>query len=220
MAGVKTNPASKPCAWLSRGTGFDCLLKVLITTISTPVVSEILARRERGKKMKRLGALILPLTLLVVHAQAQTPTSRPVNTDLELGRHLWRELGLPGGPCSDCSLQKVVDYRWNSRKYKYIALAELRNRGAKTIKAIDIDFVFIDAATGQEFLRYRVHSDRKIGPGQKREIRQLVRDVKKENNNYSPAMPPQNLISRAEFSELKLLVTRIEYVDGSVWRQP
>jgi hypothetical protein len=172
--------------------------------------------------MKSLGALMFCLALLVITAQAQTSASQTGQPNLELGRYMWAELGYPGGPCTDCAglPQATLDYRWNSRPDKYIALVELRNRGSKAIKSIDLDFVFVDAVTNQEFLRYRVHSDRQIGPGQKREVRQVVRDVEREADNYIPARPGKEILSRATSSQVKLAVTRIEYVDGSVWQEP
>jgi hypothetical protein len=116
-------------------------------------------------------------------------------------------------------MQANWDYRWRNRPVKYVALAELRNRGQRAVKSVDVEFVFTDRATGSEFLRYRVHSDRRIGPGKRVEIRRLVRDAKKESG-YTPALPDDATLSRTENAGPRLELARVEYEDGSVWSRP
>ena len=172
--------------------------------------------------MKRLSSLIFCFTMLIVTIVAQNSSSPRTQPELEFGKYIWAELGLPGGPCNDCAglPQVSMDYRWKSRKLKYMALAEVRNTSTKTIKSLDLDFAFMDAVTMREFLRYHVHSDLKINPGRMKEIRKFARDVRIESNNYEPANPSQEVLTRANSALLKLIVTRIEYTDGSVWQLP
>jgi len=188
--------------------------------------------------MKRLSLLVFCLSLLAVEANAQNSTRPSLQPRLECRNYMWVEVG-PSDPCDLCLTQTVIDYherRWERRKIKYMALAKLLNQGSKAIKSIDLDFVFSDIASRKEFLRYRIHSDREIRPGQEKDIRHFVRDVKVEGGNFTPAQPDQNMLSRAleaippnlpveykgRFKNSTALVTlsiaRVEYVDGTVWQ--
>ena len=170
------------------------------------------------RRLSSLGACLAALTLTVVAQHVPAPGSPP---GVEIIKFMWAEVGYPGGSCDDCPglPEKAVEYRWESRKYKYVALAEVLNGGAKAIKAVELDFVFADAATEREQLRYRVRSELKISPGQKKEVRKLVRDVKVEGSNYRPANPSRELLSLTA-SPAKLVVMRVEYADGSIWQRP
>lgn len=171
--------------------------------------------------MRRLSSLGVCLLALAVATGAQTAPAPQAALGVEVGKFMWAEVGLPGGVCDDCPglPRAVFDYRWRSRKYKYLASAEVENNGPKVIKSIELDFVFTDAGTGRERLRYRVRSDLKIRPGQKKEARKLVRDVKAEGSNYSPANPSHELLSLTD-ARVKVVVNRIEYADGSLWQRP
>lgn len=171
--------------------------------------------------MRVFATFAFCLALLAGSAPLRAESRQAAAPEIEVVRTYWTVAGPPTDPCPECSsgLQANWDYRWRNRPVKYVAAAELRNRGKQAIKSVDVDFVFTDPATGAEFLRYRVHSDRRIGPGKRAEFRRLVRDVKKEKA-YTPALPDDATLKRTDNTSPRLEVARVEYADGSVWSRP
>lgn len=100
-------------------------------------------------------------------------------------------------------------------KYGFRYTASFRNNGAKTIKQIDWDYLFFDAATDQLVGRIELGSDDKIEPGKKREV------------SFFISTPPTRTISvhalnskeRAGLTE-RIVLVRVVYADGTVWQRP
>jgi hypothetical protein len=107
----------------------------------------------------------------------------------------------------------------------------------KTVKSVDVEMVFRDSATQAEFLTYRLRFDGKIEPGEKKELRQLIkRDA--EPDNFVPAGRGREMLARTGTCDRGPLpqttqggkrrrippcyylpvVTRIDYADGSFWQ--
>jgi hypothetical protein len=172
--------------------------------------------------MRCLITLLFILALLAGSVPLRAESRQATTPEIEVVRHFWAETG-PSGmvPCTECpGLPKAYsDNVWRSRPAKYVAWVELRNRNRQAIKSIDMDFVFNDPATGVEFLRYHVHSKRRIGSGKRVEIRHFVRDVKKESG-YTPSLPDEATLRRTYGLQARLEFARIEYADGSVWSRP
>jgi hypothetical protein len=90
----------------------------------------------------------------------------------------------------------------------------LRNDGAKTIKSIDWDYLFIDPTTNQELARHQFTSDETIKPGKNKEISVLY------------LVPPVKLVSAGSLNNKsrplteQVVVAQIQYSDGSTWRHP
>ena len=168
--------------------------------------------------MKRLAKFAFCLALLAGSVPPRAEAQQAPAPEIEIVRTYWAVAGPPGDPCTDCPpLSKTADdSRWRNRPVKYIATAELRNRGRQAVKSLEVDFVFTDPATGAELLRYRARSDRRIGPGKRVEIRRFVRDAKKEGG-YTPALPDDATLARTDNTAPRLELARVEYADGSVW---
>jgi hypothetical protein len=97
----------------------------------------------------------------------------------------------------------------------------LQNTGAKTIKAFDLDFVFLDPQTTVEFLRYRFHAQKTMKAGQVKEfVQDVFQKVGDKRRNYTPGMPSIDVLLRTKEAVQKIRVQRIEYADGSVWERP
>jgi hypothetical protein len=64
----------------------------------------------------------------------------------------------------------------------------LKNLSRKSIKSVNLDFVFRDSATEQQFLTYQLRFDREIGRGDTKEIRHQIAKGK-EPDNFRPAGP-------------------------------
>lgn len=97
-------------------------------------------------------------------------------------------------------------------RYAFSYKLSVRNTGAKTIKEIDWDYVFLDAATGQELDRREFTGVEKIGPGKTKELAFLA-----------PTPPTQTIsvhaLGKNEREGLReaIVVVRILYTDGTLW---
>lgn len=97
--------------------------------------------------------------------------------------------------------------------YRY--KVKLRNNGAKTIKSIDWDYVFIDPTNQSEVARHQFASDETVKPGKSKEVSVLY------------LIPPIKTVSAKLLGGKKTLpyeqrveLVRIQYSDGSVWQKP
>jgi len=100
-------------------------------------------------------------------------------------------------------------------RYAFLYEISVKNTGAKTIKEIDWDYVFLDAATGQELSRRQFTHTEKIGPGKSKELSLLI-----------PSPPTQQIsvysLGKKERDGLneQVVIIRVTYSDGSVWQRP
>ena len=89
------------------------------------------------------------------------------------------------------------------------------NTGTKAIREIDWDYLFKDAATGEELGRRAFTSVEKIGPGKRKELSVLL------------TAPPTQRISVKSIGQKEhdgmiehVIIVRILYDDGTTWRAP
>ncbi|HYP52516.1 MAG TPA: hypothetical protein VEQ42_03190 [Pyrinomonadaceae bacterium] len=106
--------------------------------------------------------------------------------------------------------------RGTAPRYAFLYKASVRNDGPKAIKTVDWDYVFEDAAGGEELGRLRFTSDAKIEPGKTRAL-----DV------FTAAAPTKTISVEALNSRERdglrehVVIVRLVYADGTVWqRQP
>jgi hypothetical protein len=90
--------------------------------------------------------------------------------------------------------------------FKYRARVHLKNGGAKAVKAVNWDYVFAEPETGRELRRYRVESRRHILPGETQSLDKEIYVEPKENTRHLGT------------GRQSVLVTRVEFADGTVWR--
>ncbi len=99
-------------------------------------------------------------------------------------------------------------------RYGFLYKATLRNGGARAVKSVDWDYVFTDAATGEELGRHEFTGEGRIGPGKSKEF------------SFFIPRPPTLRVSayaldkkeRDGLNEQVVLV-RILYEDGAVWER-
>jgi hypothetical protein len=99
-------------------------------------------------------------------------------------------------------------------RYAFRYKISVRNDGPKAIREIDWDYVFTDAATGEVLGRREFTGVERIAPGKEKEL------------NFMTVSPPAQRISlqslnkgeRDGLSE-QVVVVRVLYEDGSVWRR-
>lgn len=104
-------------------------------------------------------------------------------------------------------------HRTKPARYAFAYKASFRNHGPLAVKAVDWDYVFYDAATGEEIGRHQFTSEEKIGPGKSRELSVFI------------ASPPTRTVSvyalndkERESVRGQVMLVRVEYADGSVWQ--
>jgi hypothetical protein len=97
-------------------------------------------------------------------------------------------------------------------RYAFLYKATFRNDGAKAVSSLDWDYVFIDAATGEELGRREFTSDGRLSPGKSREF-----------DFFVPQPPAQRIsahaLDRRERDGMaeRVAIVRVVYEDGTVW---
>lgn len=100
-------------------------------------------------------------------------------------------------------------------RYAFHYKISVRNVGRKAIREIDWDYVFTDAATGELLGRREFTGVEKIAPGKEKEL------------NFLTVSPPAQRISLQSLNKKErdgmaeqVVVVRILYDDGTVWKRP
>jgi hypothetical protein len=116
---------------------------------------------------------------------------------------------------TDAAIVRAQREKKGPPRYVFFYNLTVKNNGTKTIQEIDWDYVFFDAATGEELGRRQFSSVEKIGAGKTKEL-SFVLDV-----------PPIRRISvyslnrkeRAGLAE-DAVIMRVQFSDGTVWQRP
>jgi len=89
----------------------------------------------------------------------------------------------------------------------------VKNTGSKRIKSMSWDYIVIDPANEGQFAHHNFRSAKKISPGKTQQL-----------TEFSVA-PPSRVVNVGVVNKTKgeslvgrVIITRIEYVDGSVWQ--
>jgi hypothetical protein len=114
---------------------------------------------------------------------------------------------------ADAAIIQAERQRKGPPRYTFLYRTSIKNSSEKTIKEIDWDYVFLDAATGEEMGRRQFTSVGTIGPGKSKEL------------SFMLSAPPTQRISvyaldkkeRIGFDE-HVVIVRVKYSDGSVWQ--
>ncbi|HEX8853297.1 MAG TPA: hypothetical protein VF754_07410 [Pyrinomonadaceae bacterium] len=100
-------------------------------------------------------------------------------------------------------------------RYVFAYKVSIRNDSEKVIKAVDWDYLFYDAATGDAAGLHQFTSEEKIGAGK---TKQLV---------FTIPTPPTRTVSAHALNDgerdnlgERVRIVRILYMDGSVWQRP
>ena len=92
----------------------------------------------------------------------------------------------------------------------------LKNAGSKAIRAVYLDYIFRDQTTGQEFLRYQFRANRRIQPGQTKNLRQdIYEKVGEHRKSLVPIKPSLEVVLKTQDVPTELVIRRIEYIDGT-----
>ena len=166
--------------------------------------------------MLMMRAKLIPVLIgaMVIISAAQTPSEEKSGNDVTVISFEWKYAGYkraesvegydPFFNRDDPSAYKVA--RMNIYVFKYMAKVTLKNTGAKTIKAISWEYVFADPESGKEIKRFKIQSEQQILPGAAETLGKSI--------GLSPKEDTRSLTSGKQ----SVLITRIEYTDGSTWR--
>jgi len=99
--------------------------------------------------------------------------------------------------------------------YQNAAIVTFHNDGSKQVKSMSYDFVFLRAETGAELLRYKFHNRVKINAGETTKIVSEI--VDKQAERYRPVGVGSDL-SKEGRVDYKVILSRIEYADGTFWQ--
>lgn len=152
--------------------------------------------------------------LMVVSAVARTLDGNAAAPDVLVLRFDWKYAGYMRmetvkGNESISSTDTSTSVKMSRKTiyvFKYTARATLKNTGTKTIKTVSWDYIFTDAKEPKELKRYKLQSRQQVLPG---EAQTLMRDV---------ALDPEDNTQHITTGKQSIEITRIEYTDGSVWR--
>lgn len=105
-------------------------------------------------------------------------------------------------------------HRDTKSRYVFVYKVTVKNDGAKPIKSLDWDYLFLNSGSQSETGHLEFTSEERIGPGKKKEL--VVMTTK----------PPAQAISvyalnknEREGLSGQVVVMRIEYADGSSWQR-
>ncbi len=100
-------------------------------------------------------------------------------------------------------------------RYVFSYSLSVRNTGEKTIKEIDWDYVFLDAATGQEQGRREFTAVEKISAGKTKQLNFLITSPPTQSISvYALEKKERNGLNE------QVIIMRVLYEDGSVWTRP
>ncbi len=100
-------------------------------------------------------------------------------------------------------------------RYVFLYKVTVKNSSAKTIKAIDWDYVFFRNDTQSEAGRLEFTSAEKIGSGKTKELDVMARQAPAKTVSVYA-------LDKTERQGLdgQVVIVRLEYTDGSVWQRP
>jgi hypothetical protein len=113
---------------------------------------------------------------------------------------------------TDEALVASIHKNGNTR-YVFVYKLLLKNSDTRSIKSIDWDYVFYDRSTGEEVGRRQFTSEAKIASGKTRELKFFIPNPPAKTISITSL----NKREREGLSEA-IVIARVEYVDGSLWK--
>jgi hypothetical protein len=116
---------------------------------------------------------------------------------------------------ADAAIVAAANENARPPRYYFLYRASIKNTSTKPIAEIDWDYIFTDAATGDELDRRQFTSVQNIGPGKQKEL------------TFQVPTPPTRRISVHSLDKKErigigeqVVIVRIKYADGSEWQLP
>ena len=90
--------------------------------------------------------------------------------------------------------------------FKYAAKLTLKNSGAKAVKSVEWDHLFVEREGGRELKRYHLEVKQQIAAGASQTLSKEV------------LIKPEESTRHISEGVQKIRLTRVEFADGTVWR--
>lgn len=90
--------------------------------------------------------------------------------------------------------------------FKYVSKLTLKNSGAKAVKSVEWEHLFVEREGGKELKRYRFQAKQRISAGSSQTVSKEV------------YVKPDESTRHITDGVQKVRVTRVEFADGTVWR--
>ena len=182
-----------------------------------PYPSRAGARPLRLTKMRKTLPAILLLCALAAFAPSASPSqsARGGEDDasagapgVEVSGFDWKYEGYMPVEIVDSGKSGVTLSVKRNRRYvfKYAAKLTLRNTGAKAIKSVEWDHLFVEREGGRELKRYHLQAKQQIGAGASQTLSKEV------------FIRPEESTRHIGEGAQKVRLTRVEFADGTVWR--
>jgi hypothetical protein len=176
--------------------------------------------------MKRVIALLL-VYILPALCLAQTSANHQLPDDIKVLEATWYYGVDWRNPTAGDPTRQLEQRRANNqlgpldteqtlflRTRRDAAVVTIHNEGSKTIKAISYDFVFVNTQNGEEWFRYQFRNRATIGAGETKTLTNHI--VGRRIETFGPSrVEPATGVN----SEIRVVMNRIEYADGSIWRR-
>lgn len=96
----------------------------------------------------------------------------------------------------------------------YLYQATIKNRGSKIIHALKWEYIFTNSRDRSVVARYQFYTAVKIPPGKEKKLGALSAPPYKISKDKAVAKDIKKMV------EEQVLITGIEYADGTVWKRP
>ena len=90
--------------------------------------------------------------------------------------------------------------------FKYVSKLTLRNSGAKAVKSIEWEHIFVEREGGKELKRYRLQAKQQVAAGSSQTVAKEV------------YVKPDESTRHISEGVQRIRLTRVEFADGTVWR--
>lgn len=90
--------------------------------------------------------------------------------------------------------------------FKYVSKLTLKNSGAKAVKTVEWEHLFVERGGEKELKRYRLQAKQQIAAGSSQTVAKEV------------YIKPEESTRHIGEGVQKVRVTRVEFADGTVWR--
>ncbi|HVF67791.1 MAG TPA: hypothetical protein VM914_09020 [Pyrinomonadaceae bacterium] len=90
--------------------------------------------------------------------------------------------------------------------FKYLSKLTLKNSGAKAVKSVEWEHLFVEREGGKELKRYRLQAKQQVAAGSSQTVAKEV------------YVKPEESTRHITDGVQRVRLTRVEFADGTVWR--
>src|SRR4051812_25625636 len=153
-----------------------------------------------------IGALAL--VAVATDAQAKDDDVRVGAPGVDVTGFDWRYEGYMPVEIVDSGRTGMTTSVKRNKRYvfKYVSKLALRNSGAKAVKSVEWEHIFVEREGGKELKRYRLQAKQQVAAGSSQTVAKEV------------YVKPDESTRHISEGVQKVRLTRVEFADGTVWR--